>query len=163
MSRKPEMSSAEVWKIYPRDPRFRVSSLGRVQFKDKPPKQIKARKNGYFYVCTYLHKKIQYGVHLMVVETFSGARPGKMTCSHLDGNPSNNRADNLAWETHKDNCARKLQHGTAQSGERNPAAKLTAQEVNDIRRIKLSSRDIAPIYGVSHSLVRMLRQRKVWA
>jgi hypothetical protein len=34
-----------------------------------------------------------------------------MQCRHLDGNPSNNRPDNLRWGTAKENAADMIRHG----------------------------------------------------
>jgi hypothetical protein len=152
----------ETWKMYPYDIRFKVSSLGRTRFEGKPPKTIKPRKNGYYFVCTYLGKKVQYPVHQMVLETFIGVRPPGATCSHLDGNPSNNVLTNLAWETHSVNCMRKHQHGTSQGGERNGSAKLTQLQVAEIRASKLGSRRLAPIYGVSDAHIRNIRRGDTW-
>lgn len=49
-----------------------------------------------------------YKVHQLVCEAFNGARPedpkdGRTVCMHLDENSANNRADNLAWGTQKEN------------------------------------------------------------
>lgn len=152
----------ETWQIYPYDIRFRVSSIGRVRFEDKPPKEIKPRKSGYYFICTYTDRKIQYPVHQMVLETFVGPRLPGTTCSHLDGNPSNNVASNLAWETHSANCLRKRQHGTSQEGERNGFAKLTQLQVAEIRASELGSRRLAPIYGVSDAHIRKIRRGEAW-
>ena len=153
----------ERWKTYPGDYRFSVSTLGRVQFEDKLPKQIKPRQSGYTYVCTTLNKKkVQYAVHIMVLETFIGFRPLGCTASHLDGNPLNNNAANLIWETHSGNCARKKDHGTSQAGEKNGWAKLTFLDVDCIRKSKLSFRQIAPIYGVADAHVRKIRAGGAW-
>lgn len=51
-------------------------------------------------------------VHHLVLETFIGPRPNGMECRHLDGNPTNNRLDNLKWGTHSENELDKIKHGT---------------------------------------------------
>lgn len=38
-------------------------------------------------------------VHHLVLEAFVGRRPKDLVCCHYDGNPSNNRVDNLRWDT----------------------------------------------------------------
>lgn len=157
MSAKPEL-----WKYYPNDPRFVVSSLGRVRFESKPPKTIKPRKSGYYYVCAYTDRKVQYAVHEMVLTTFAEIRPYRYTASHLDGNPGNNCVDNLRWETHSANCMRKHQHGTEQSGERNGFSKLTTVQVKAIRASPLGSRVLAPIYGVADAHIRKIRRGDAW-
>lgn len=152
---------AEEWRVYPYDIRFRVSSLGRVRFETKPPKNIKPRKTGY-YVCTYTDRKVQYAVHEMVLTSFKSLCPGGYTASHLDGNPSNNRADNLDWETHSVNCKRKAEHGTRQGGESNGFAKLTSAQVAEIRASSLGPRKLAPLYGVADAHIRKIRRGDAW-
>lgn len=153
---------SETWALYIYDIRFRVSDRGRVCFEGKPPKNIKPRKNGYYFICAYAGRKVQYPVHHMVLESFIGPRPFGTTCSHLDGNPGNNVLTNLAWETHSVNCMRKHQHGTSQGGERNGSAKLTQLQVAEIRASKLGSRRLAPIYGVTDAHIRNIRRRDTW-
>lgn len=51
-------------------------------------------------------------VHHLVLEAFVGPCPLDMECRHLDGNPANNRPDNLAWGTKQENTADKVVHGT---------------------------------------------------
>ncbi len=62
----------------------------------------------------YLTVKIQgkpRTVHRLVLEAFVGPCPPGMQCRHLDGNPANNRLENLAWGTHAENAADKIRHG----------------------------------------------------
>jgi len=42
-------------------------------------------------------------IHRLVLETFMGACPKGMEAMHLDGNPSNNKVDNLQWGTRSQN------------------------------------------------------------
>lgn len=64
------------------------------------------------------HLSVQLGdrnsqhVHVLVLLTFVGPRPrGKEGC-HNDGNPTNNRATNLRWDTRSANHLDKQRHGT---------------------------------------------------
>jgi len=51
-------------------------------------------------------------VHKLVCEAFNGpGRPGQVV-RHLNGNPLDNRADNLAWGTLSDNAQDSVTHGT---------------------------------------------------
>ncbi len=155
-------ATPEEWRTYPFDVRFSVSSLGRVKFEDKPPKVIKPRKSGYYYVCAYAGRKVQYAVHEMVLTAFKGLRPAGYTASHLDGRPGNNVIDNLMWESHSENCNRKSKHGTRQNGESNGFAKLSAAQVSEIRTSSLGSRRLAPLYGVSDAHIRKIRRGDAW-
>lgn len=43
-------------------------------------------------------------LHRLVAENFVSNPNNFKEIDHIDGNPENNRADNLRWVTHKDNC-----------------------------------------------------------
>ena len=51
-------------------------------------------------------------VHRLVLAAFGGAPGEGMQARHLDGDQSNNRADNLAWGTSSENIRDQLRHGT---------------------------------------------------
>lgn len=51
-------------------------------------------------------------VHQLVAAAFLGPRPGGMEVRHLDGNPLNNRLDNLAYGTPSENSLDSIRHGT---------------------------------------------------
>jgi hypothetical protein len=50
--------------------------------------------------------RISKRVHRAVLEAFVGSCPPRHEASHLDNDPFNNRLENLAWETAKENMAR---------------------------------------------------------
>jgi Mor family transcriptional regulator len=100
------------------------------------PLKLTLGANGYLTFCAWVDgKTANFGVHRVVCEAFHGPRPFPgAQVRHLDGNPLNCRADNLKWGTVKENAADKKQHGTDQSGTRNPRAKLTWEQVHEIRK-----------------------------
>lgn len=59
---------------------------------------------------------------------------------HLDGNPKNNKLDNLEWGTPKENHDDKYIHGTVQFGENHHSAILTKEQVIEARRLKRSGK-----------------------
>ncbi len=104
-------------------------------------------------------------VHRLVLEAFVGPCPVGMQCRHLDGDPHNNRINNLCWGTPDENHVDKVRHGTSPVGERNPLARLTAGEVLDIRRqasAGVTHRRIAAQYGVHRSTVGQIARRTNW-
>jgi hypothetical protein len=53
-------------------------------------------------------------VHVCVAGAFLGPRPPGHQVRHLDGDPLNNRVENLAWGTPSENQHDKIQHGRHQ-------------------------------------------------
>ncbi|RUU22663.1 HNH endonuclease [Mesorhizobium sp. M7A.F.Ca.AU.002.06.1.1] len=111
--------------------------------------------------------KICY-VHLLVLEAFVGPRPDGLEGCHNDGNPDNNRLDNLRWDTPESNQADRIAHGTDIRGIKNGQSKLTEEDISAIRReyvprVKGSDcRALASKYGVSHSLIAGIVRNKTW-
>lgn len=50
-------------------------------------------------------------VHILVLEAFIGPRPAGMVARHLDGDPNNNHASNLAWGSYSENMHDMVKHG----------------------------------------------------
>lgn len=70
----------------------------------------------------------------------------------------------LRWATHTENEGDKISHGTSQHGERNRQAKLTEQEVRQIRSMypAMSQAQIAKSCGVSQAAVSAIIARRRW-
>lgn len=51
-------------------------------------------------------------VHSLVAAAFYGPRPEGMETRHLDGNPANNRVENLRYGTQSENNLDRVSHGT---------------------------------------------------
>jgi hypothetical protein len=106
-------------------------------------------------------------VHRLVLETFRGARPEGMECCHNDGVKTNNRLDNLRWDTRSSNQRDKRQHGAIPDfrGEKHPNAKLTAKEVRRIRKLAQQGHtqtSIAKKFGITKSAVCGIIARRTW-
>ncbi len=101
-------------------------------------------------------KKFPMAIHRLVCEAWNGPCPSAgMHCCHNNGNPADNRAENLRWDTCGGNHADKVFHGTDPAGERNPRAKLSWDDVRKIRS-EFSGKhgeiaELADRYGLSHS------------
>lgn len=52
------------------------------------------------------------GVHQIVLEAFVGPAPDGAEACHNNGNPADNRATNLRWDTRSGNRRDRLRHGT---------------------------------------------------
>lgn len=103
-----------------------------------------------------------YG-HALVLSAFHGPRPVGYDSCHNNGIRSDNRASNLRWDTRRENCKDKVKHGTAHKGEGHPAAKLTEDDVRNIRVDKRPSSLLASIYGVNFGTICAIRRNERWA
>lgn len=95
-------------------------------------------------------------VHVLALEAFRGERPIGMEVCHGNGISTDNRLENLRWDTPKSNAADRETHGRTARSERNGSAKLTSDEVRDIRECISkgeTQRLLADRYGVSQSTV----------
>ncbi|EOM78090.1 hypothetical protein DW322_11330 [Rhodococcus rhodnii] len=123
---------AEIWKpVLGYEGLYEVSSIGRVRTVERvvrggrtptssrtvPAKvrKVSAHVNG-GHLWLKLHRngvRTPRFVHRLVLEAFVGEQPeGRNEVRHLDGNPANNRVENLAYGTHAENVADMLEHGT---------------------------------------------------
>jgi hypothetical protein len=107
-----------------------------------------------------------FSLHRLILEAFVGPPPDGMQACHIDGNKTNNMPSNLRWDTCKANIEDKKRHGTYHSGERSVKAKLTNQQVMEIR-LRYSTgewlqRDLAKEYGVAKSTIGAILTRKTF-
>jgi hypothetical protein len=111
--------------------------------------------------------KKRYLVHRLMLETFVGPCPSGMECRHLNGDPGDNRLDNLCWGTPADNQADRVKHGTSNRGERCACAKLTREDVRTARELwstgRLSKTALAGKYGVNWQTMSDAIEGKTWA
>lgn len=104
-------------------------------------------------------------IHLLVLEAFIGPRPERLEGCHNDGNHLNNHISNLRWDTHSANMADRTKHGRSPIGERNGSAKLTLEQVGEIRRLNkggMQQKTIAPLFNVSKQCIQTVCSGKNW-
>jgi hypothetical protein len=109
----------------------------------------------------------RFAVHHLVLEAFVASRPVGYECNHKDGNKHNNTPANLEWVTGKANmehAARMGLRAPALTGERHPRAKLTAEQVAEIRGLRglETKRATAARYGISDVHVGLIQAGKYW-
>ena len=70
----------------------------------------------------------------------------------------------LSWKTPAANNADKILHGVTSRGSKNGSAKLTDDNVLDIRALKekMLQREIAKMFGVTKSLIGQIHAGKIW-
>lgn len=103
-----------------------------------------------------------------ICEAINGPPPSPQheaahTCGRGDQGCVNGR--HLRWATRAENEADKVFHGTSNRGERASSAKLTRDQVLEIRSLagSMFNRTLGEMYGVTESTIRDIRSRKRWA
>ena len=100
------------WRAF-RDSAYIVSDEGGV-FSLRTQRSVAQRQRGGKYWCCDLRiddKKETFYIHRLVLETFTGPCPPGQEGCHDDGDPSNNRLENLRWDTKSANAADTLDMG----------------------------------------------------
>lgn len=156
---------------------YQVSSEGRVRSivrmlqsaidagirKEKQILAFGSNKQGRLQVVLCKHaitKRVQ--VHTLVLEAFVGPKPLGMECLHDDNDYTNNWVGNLKWGTHTENMRDKERHGTQTRGESHARAKLTDDDIRNIRKDPRTSRVIGAAYAVSQVAIVFIKNRKTW-
>ena len=152
----PGSAPGERWAWVPGSVYYLVSTFGRVISAHRDLVREVGDTDRAGYAVVGLHedgRRRKAKVHQLVLEAFVGpCPPGCTQVRHLDGDPANNRLENLAWGTAAENAADKMRHGRSMSGARSPCSKLTPRQVRFARRaarLGVPQRRIAARLGVS--------------
>ena len=115
--------------------RTRYKGFRRKELTDWYPLKGHKTKKGYRSVSMcHDNVKVTMSVHRLVCMAFNGEPPStSMQVRHLDGNPENNRPENLAWGSQYENWEDRKAHGRVAYGEKHHAATLTDAEREHLR------------------------------
>ena len=171
----PSADSDELWAPVPDYPNYHVSTHGRVrrvagatkgrngvwrEVKAKVLSLIKTRHSPYAKVSLSRWDGVrQFMVHSLVLLAFRGPRIGKDISRHLDGNATNNRLDNLAYGTYKENIEDSRRHGTI----RPFGSKLTIADARQIAASNAPRAELAARFGVCEAGISNIRSKRMWA
>lgn len=170
MSRMFLTAELGVWKPVPDFPGYMVSKDGQVLSVQRGygwiMSLIRYKRTGHLYVFLYRDRHMcKRYIHDLVLIAWHRKPVSGEECRHFNGNPEDNRLENLAWGTRQDNADDRVKHGRSPYGENSPMHKLTEAQVLDIRtRVATTSlRSLAREFGVSHTCIRRAANGMNWS
>lgn len=154
----------ENWQPLYNFPYYQVSDKGRVRrtFIYKP------HTNSVGYPCvnlSYQNNQRKIAIHRAVWEMFEGTIPPDKMINHKDGNKSNNDINNLELVTNRENIDHYTKNLLTYRGEKVNTAKLTENNVRDIRKKKDNGYSTARLmrdYKVSRTTINRIISRTNW-
>ena len=163
----------EKWVTVEGFPKHKISTLGRLKsFGVKKEGVISEgwiEKDGYRRHILRYRDKVKYiTAHRLVALNFLEKDDvTNLQVNHIDGNKLNNNVDNLEWCTLEENIKHAFEIGLRNStGTNNPKAKLTENEVREIRKLyknkKKNALELSKIYGVSRTNIYSIVNNKIW-
>jgi hypothetical protein len=116
-----------------------------------------------------------YSVHRLVLEAFVGPSPEGMEACHNNGIRTDNRLENLRWDTRSNSHRDKIRHGTLPDmralsarcprGQNCPWARFTDGDIRDIRLLRdlgVPGTTLGQMYGVSKNYIYRICGRMIW-
>lgn len=151
---------------------YEVSNFGRVRrsvdgVNTHAGKLLAPLRNasGHLRVCLNARNpSVRVMIHRLVLEAFVGPCPSGMEACHNDNDPSNNRVENLRWDTRSNNQLDRHNAGgwINHQGEKNGRARLTRGDVVALRENPARIAEIAARTGISLSTARRAIRGDTW-
>ena len=160
----------ENWKEVKGFEDYQVSNLGNVKSL-KRGKIILIKKEtcvkGYYRVALFKDGVRKYfSLSRLVAEVFIPNLENKPQVNHINGIKTDNRLENLEWNTQSENMKHAYKNGLnfAHKGSKCNLSKLTDKEVEEIRKIgnSMYRKEVAKIYGISRITVGDIVNNKTW-
>lgn len=145
-----EHNTEEIWKPFPNDPNYLVSSKGRVYtlYRNRMmiPTILKGTKG---YIAYNVHKSAR-PAHRLVAMTFIPNPDNKEQVHHIDNNPKNNCVENLMWVTAKENT----DEARERSGDTTPIAREALRKVvcKPVRQLTMANEFVADYKSVKEAV-----------
>lgn len=175
------MQDIEIWKPIPSLLGFyEASSLGRIRsisrvsvlngkhlrpIKGKIIKQTRHKKTGYFYLSVCVNGVVMSRLsHRLIAEAWIENPMNKPHVNHLKGIKSDNRPSQLEWSTISENRLHSFRIGLQTAkGSKNSQARLTLEQVLEIRNSTDKNGVIAKRYNVSPATVCDIQTKRSWS
>lgn len=114
----------ENWKAIPGyEGQYEVSDQGNVRTfrRGANGRLLKPGRMPQGHLSVALGRRNSQCVHKLVLLAFVGPAPDRHECCHNNGNPADNRLENLRWGTRRENILDAVRHGTWMTPERKAA------------------------------------------
>ena len=170
----------EIWKPVPGFEAYHISNTGNIKRiagydsaglwrKERTlhPTPCGDKRNYYGTSLTVNGKSYHKRIHRLVAEAFIPNPDSLPHVNHKDGNGFNNHVDNLEWTTQQGNVRHAHETGLTQMrGEDNVKAKITEDDVREIRRLYneegMSKLAISRLYPISDAMVGNIVRGDNW-
>lgn len=169
----------EIWKDIPGyEGRYQASNMGRIRSLDRKVRGVCHFTGNEFYrnvkgqilrpgrYCKCGHVSVVLGhgamgspVHQLVMRTFVGEPPEGMEVLHNNGDPTDNRLENLRYGTRTENILDVYGQGKVWR-------KLSIDDVQAIRfgfYCGISGVELSKMFGVSQSIISAIRKGRIYA
>lgn len=163
-------TTSEEWRPIPESEVHEVSNLGRIRRKCETGyyKVLKlSQDKEYKRICL---KGKSHRVHRLVADAFIPHDPLRPVINHIDRNRSNNAVSNLERVTQHENVLHDVRTDVnnmrSNKGEKNPASKLTEDDVRGIRDLyerEWDQAELACLFGVSQRSISLIVRREKWS
>ncbi len=168
----------EIWRLIEFrniKPQYEVSTYGRIRSikRDKIMKSFSIRPDDHHQIISLRlvgGGRQSFGVHMLVANTFIDNPENKPVVHHIDGDPMNNRIDNLMWVTVSEHqvLTYQLEQRDRKYGEKCLNAKYTTEQYTLLAKLmsedELNIREMSERTGIAVPMVReFVRGNIVWA
>jgi hypothetical protein len=148
----------------------RLNRWGQISPSTFKEKHIKPRLHtgGYHYVSLCVNSKpVNHYIHRMVLQAFIGEPAEGQECRHLNGIHTDNRLENLQWNTHSVNMDDQYTHGTRALGGKVAGSFLSESDVLAIREKYslggVTQDQLAAEYKTTQTNIGLIVRGKNWA
>jgi HNH endonuclease len=132
--------------------------------KNDKPKLLKGSKNKRGYITITFKGGAKKTVHRLVYETFVGEIPEGFVVRHLNDIPDDNRLENLAIGTPKENTLDCIRNGNMSVGKERWNSLFDEDDIRKIRSLKgkKTNKEIAEMYNCNPSTISCIQRGVTW-